>query len=96
MSRSRSNSADHIHYTSGFWGTLKWMGYWAASRSGNTGRAFRRHWRSEVRPTLAEQSDAVKVRVGTALHRSGTSAHAPAYESLADAVRQRQPMEARG
>jgi hypothetical protein len=71
------------------------MGYWAASRSGNTGRTFRRHWRSEVRPTFAEQSGVMKEHVGSAF-RSGTSTHAPAYKSLADAVRHRQPVEVRG
>ena len=96
MSHSRSKSANHIHYTSGLLGTLKWMGYWVASRAGNIGRAFRRHWHSEVRPALADQSDAVRERVGTALHHSGDAVASPTYDSLADAVRQRQLVDAHG
>ena len=96
MSRSRSKSAKHVHFTPGLFGTLKWMGYWVTSRAGNIGRASRRHWRSEVRPALADQSEAVKGRVGSALHRSGDAVASPTYESLADAVRHRQFVDASG
>lgn len=96
MPRHRIHPADHVHYTAGFTGTLKWMGYWARSRSKNAGRALRRHWRFRLRPTLAQQSAAVKTRVETALHRSAESEPSRSYESLADAVRQRQWMDAHG
>lgn len=93
MTRSRLHPADHVHYSSGLSGTLKWMGYWAASRSENARRALLRHWRSRLHPTLSEQSAAVKTRVSTVLHRpAGPSVSQ--YDSLADAVRQRQLMDA--
>lgn len=96
MTRSRLHPADHIHYSSGLSGTLKWMGYWATSRSENARRAMLRHWRSRLRPSLSEQSDAVKTRVSTALHRPAGMKGVHSYDSLADAVRQRQLMDARG
>lgn len=94
MSRFRSQPADHVHYDSGLSGTLRWMGYWVSSRSANARRALLRHWRSYLRPTLAEQSTSVRSRVNTALQSSTGTQRTSPYATLADAVRQRQVLDA--
>ena len=96
MPRSRTQPADTVHYDSGFTGTLKWMGYWTASRSANARRAILRQWRSHLRPALSEHSASVTTRVRTAIHESVGGHEAAPYNSLAEAVRQRQLMDARG
>ena len=96
MLRFRSQLADHIHYHSGLSGTLRWMGYWVSSRSANARRSLLRQWRSHLSPALSEHSTSVKARVSTALQPAPGTERTTSYDTLADAVRQRQMLNARG
>ena len=96
MSRFRSQPADHVHYDSGLSGTLRWMGYWTASRAANARRSLLHQWRSHLSPALSERSTSVKARVRTALQPAPGTKKTASYDTLADAVRQRQLMNARG
>jgi hypothetical protein len=96
MLRSRSQPADPVHYHSGLSGTLRWMGYWVSSRSANARRSLLRHWRAYLRPALSKQSTSVRSRVSTALQSSAGTERTSSYDTLADAVRQRQLLNTRG
>jgi len=96
MSHFRSQPADHVHYDSGLSGTLRWMGYWTASRAANARRSLLRQWRSHLSPALSERSTSVKARVSTALQPGPSTKETTPYNTLADAVRQRQMLNVRG
>lgn len=89
MPNRRSPHPDHIHFAPGITGTLRWMGYWATSRSTNVGRALHRQWQTRLRPTLAARTRDLRDRTTTSLRRSDDVAIGRAYDSLADAVRHR-------
>jgi hypothetical protein len=96
MTNRRSHPDDHVHFAPGFAGTLRWMGYWTSSRSANTRRALRQRWLTHVRPALGTLASGVRSRTTTALPRSPAAEGPRTYESLAEAVRQREWADARG
>lgn len=96
MPNRRSPHPDHVHFAPGFAGTLRWMGYWATSRSTNVRRHLSRQWQSRLRPALVARTHALRDRATTPLHRANDAPVGHAYDSLADAVRHRRWAKAGG
>jgi hypothetical protein len=96
MPNRRPPHPDHVHFAPGLAGTLRWMGYWAASRSTNAQRALLHRWRSRLRPALIARSHTLRGWAVTALRRSEAPPAVHAYESLADAVHNRKWVDAQG
>jgi hypothetical protein len=96
MLRRRHHPADHVHFSSGFAGWVRWVVYWIVSRSINGAHVLARYGRTRVLPLLDEQRALLGGRVKVALGRAQDTAATSPYSSLAEAVRRRGFTDARG
>lgn len=96
MPRNRSHPSDHVHFAPRLADSLRWMGYWVASRVANATRALRRHWQTRLRPALEGYGTVLLSRVRATLHRPARPSETQPYPTLAEAVRQRGLADASG
>ncbi|MEP0548490.1 MAG: hypothetical protein ABJF88_16250 [Rhodothermales bacterium] len=96
MQRRRAHPADHVHFSSGFAGWVRWVVYWIASRSVNGAHVLARYGRTRVLPFLDEQRTLLVSRIDAEFGRVRDTTAAPTYSSLAEAVRRRRFTNARG
>lgn len=90
MATSRSRPNMPVHFAPGPSGTLRWMGYWLASRVQNAARTLRARWTGDVRPALDARRADLTSRARGAIERAEAEGTTTPYASLAAAVRDTQ------